>query len=104
VMTVTLDWIADRYPAPQFIKCDAEGAEAWILQGASQVLKTARPIINMEMPKENAEICKAIFASNDYATFSGYDPVAPNNELTLIDAVWEVLAVPRELVGKMAGR
>ena len=104
VMTVTLDWLADRYPAPQFIKCDAEGAEAWILEGASKLLKTARPIINMEMPKENAEISKAIFASNGYGTFSAYDPITPSNELATIDTIWEVLAVPREQVAKLAGR
>jgi FkbM family methyltransferase len=104
VMTVTLDWIAEHYPPPQFIKCDAEGAETWILQGASKMLKTVRPIINIEMPKENAQICKAILASNNYATFSAYLPIAPDNELAAIDSVWEVLAVPREQLGGLVGR
>jgi FkbM family methyltransferase len=104
VLTVTLDWILERYPAPTFVKCDAEGAEAWILEGAVNVLTNARPIINMEMPKENAEFCKAILERKDYATFSAYAPITPSQELASIAAIWEVLAVPRERIGELAGR
>jgi FkbM family methyltransferase len=104
VLTVTMDWILERYPIPTFIKCDAEGAEAWILEGATNLLAKARPVINMEMPRENAEFCKAIFERNDYATFSAYDPITPGAELSSIDTIWEVLAVPRERIGELSGR
>lgn len=103
VMTVTLDWLLERFPSPDFIKCDAEGAEAWILQGATNLLANVRPVINMEMPKENAQVCKAIFDRNDYLTYSAYDAITPGNELTSIDKIWEVLAVPREKVHSLAG-
>ena len=103
VMTVTLDWIYERFPPPNFIKCDAEGAETWILQGAEKVLSNARPVINMEMPKENAIACKAIFERQDYVTFSAYDPIALGKELTKIDSIWEVLAIPREKVEQLVG-
>lgn len=103
VMTVTLDWILERFPPPSFIKCDAEGAEAWILEGATNVLAKARPVINMEMPKENAQACKTIFDRNDYVTFSAYDPITPGNELSRIDTIWEVLAVPREKIASLTG-
>lgn len=103
VMTVTLDWILERFPKPDFIKCDAEGAEAWILEGADHLLRVARPVINMEMPRENAEYCMQRFLANDYATFSAYDAVDPDKELHRLD-IWEILAIPREKIATMAGK
>jgi len=103
-VTVTLDWILERFPAPSFIKCDAEGAEAWILEGATKLLKEVRPLINIEMPRQNAEYCKSVFLQNDYVTFSAYDPVTPGKELTALDEIWEVLAIPREKVTAFVGR
>lgn len=39
VLTVTLDWMLDRFPAPQFLKIDVEGSEFAVLNGASRVLE-----------------------------------------------------------------
>lgn len=104
VVTVTADWALERYPAPAFVKCDAEGAEEWILRGATRLLREARPVMIMEMPQENAAACKAILDANDYACFSAYAPVDPKAELAQIDSSWDTLLIPREKVASFAGR
>lgn len=48
VMTVTLDWMLDRFAPPSFVKIDVEGAEIAVLSGAKRVLDQAKPIIFCE--------------------------------------------------------
>lgn len=103
VMTVSLDWMLERFPAPHFIKCDAEGAEVWILQGATELLAKARPVINMEMPCENAATCADIYRRNDYVVFDARAAIDPAKPLAKLDA-WETLAIPREKIEQFAGR
>ncbi len=98
VMTVTADWILERYPAPDFVKIDAEGAELWILQGAIKLLSVVRPVIIVEMPNEHADGCADIFRKNDYLMFSSYTPVDPAKAVDDIHDVWDVLAIPREKI------
>ena len=104
VVTVTADWLLERYPPPSFMKVDAEGAEVLILTGAKRLLSEARPAMVIEMPKENAHASKAIFDEYDYATFSSYIPVNLEDELRDISTGWDVLAVPRERLPKFIGR
>jgi len=49
VESVSLDDYAQRFPAPDFVKCDVEGAEVEVFQGARRVLTEKRPIIVCEM-------------------------------------------------------
>src|SRR5262249_37577808 len=37
VVTLTLDWLAERLPAPDVIKIDVEGAELEVLQGGERL-------------------------------------------------------------------
>ena len=104
VITVTADWVMERYPAPTFIKCDAEGAEVWILQGATRLLREARPVIIIEMPNENADACAAIFKANDYVMTSSYEKVDPTKLVDDIHDVWDVLAIPKEKLDDYIGR
>ncbi|MEO9131640.1 MAG: FkbM family methyltransferase [Sphingomonas sp.] len=104
VMTVPADWVLERYPAPTFIKCDAEGAETMILRGASKVLADARPVIVIEMPSANAKDCAAIFKANDYVTMSAYGPIDPANTVDDISETWDTLAIPQEKLAAMIGR
>jgi FkbM family methyltransferase len=48
VVTVTLDWMLDHFPAPQVLKIDVEGMEYAVLSGARKVLQ-ARPLIFCEV-------------------------------------------------------
>lgn len=104
VMTVPADWVLERYPAPTFIKCDAEGSEAMILRGASKVLSDARPVIIIEMPSANAKESADIFKANDYVTMSAYGRVDPTNTVDDISETWDTLAIPKEKLAAMIGR
>ena len=44
VVTVTLDWMLDYFPAPQVLKIDVEGLEYAVLPGAWRVLQSRPPI------------------------------------------------------------
>jgi FkbM family methyltransferase len=52
VHAVSLDEFARRSPAPDFIKCDVEGAEVEVLRGARQLLQTKRPGLLCEIHSE----------------------------------------------------
>ncbi len=102
VPTVTLDWVLEQYgQGPDFIKCDAEGAELMILYGATRVLAESRPVIVMEMPVENSAEADAIFRANQYRLFSAYEPIALDREFTSSAEGWDVLAVPAEKLDAM---
>lgn len=103
VMTVNADWVLERFPAPDFIKIDAEGAEAMILRGAARLLAEVRPVIIIEMPAENAQECADIFRANDYVMTSSYTPVDPAQLVDDISDVWDVLAIPREKLAGLVG-
>jgi FkbM family methyltransferase len=60
VPTVTLDWLATQFPAPDVIKIDVEQAELAILRGASSVLRAALPTIVCAVAGRNAAAVRAI--------------------------------------------
>lgn len=49
VPTVTLDWLAERFPAPRMVKIDVEGAELAVLRGAARLLAELRPVLLCEI-------------------------------------------------------
>jgi FkbM family methyltransferase len=49
VMTVTLDWLFERYPPPSVLKIDVEGGEEKVLKGATKMLATVQPRIFVEV-------------------------------------------------------
>jgi FkbM family methyltransferase len=49
VEAVTLDQYTASHPPPDFLKCDVEGAEVVVFQGAKQLLSGKRPIVLVEM-------------------------------------------------------
>lgn len=96
VMSVTLDWLAKRFPPPDLIKCDAEGAEIWILRGGAEIFSRHRPMLLIEVPQENAQVCSEILKAHNYALFAAHQPVEQHRELHAIGNAWEVFALPRE--------
>jgi FkbM family methyltransferase len=52
VDAVSLDDYASTGPAPDFVKCDVEGAEVEVFRGALNLLRRKRPIILFEMHSE----------------------------------------------------
>ena len=49
-LTLTLDaWVQNEQVAPDFIKCDVEGAELLVFRGGSETLRRHRPIVCAEL-------------------------------------------------------
>lgn len=55
VNAVSLDQYSEANPAPDFIKCDVEGAEVEVFRGAERLLREKRPGIICEMHSEQNE-------------------------------------------------
>jgi FkbM family methyltransferase len=68
VQGVSLDDFARGAPAPDFIKCDAEGAEVEIFRGARKLLAEKRPIILCEMhSEENRRTLTELWSSHGFS-------------------------------------
>ncbi|HYL10258.1 MAG TPA: FkbM family methyltransferase [Candidatus Acidoferrales bacterium] len=52
VQAISLDDFARDAPMPDFVKCDAEGAEVHVFRGAHSLLTQKRPIVLCEMHSE----------------------------------------------------
>jgi FkbM family methyltransferase len=48
VLTLPLDWLAERIPPPQVLKIDVEGSELGVFRGAVRLLETRRPALIFE--------------------------------------------------------
>jgi FkbM family methyltransferase len=70
VPTVTLNWLAARFPAPDVVKIDVEGAELAVLAGASQVLADSRAVI-CEVSGQNAAAVSSALAGHGYTLYDG---------------------------------
>lgn len=103
VITITLDWALDHFPAPDLVKCDAEGVEDKILSGSARLLSDIRPVIIIEIAGTTAAACLSILAANDYHCFSAYAPVQPNERLSDLGGAWDVVAIPAEKVAAFTG-
>ncbi|GHD14223.1 FkbM family methyltransferase [Tianweitania populi] len=103
VVTLTLDWLCEHQPSPDLIKCDAEGAEAWILRGGADLLATKRPILIMEVPSENSDACTELLHAHRYRLFPAEQRMEPAEELRRIGHAWEVVAIPSESVADWKG-
>lgn len=101
VQSMTIDSAANAFGAPDFIKCDAEGAEAMILRGAARTLRDCRPLLEIEMSAENAQECRSLLADADYRLFDALQPVT--QEIGA-ETPWEVLAIPAERVAECLGK
>jgi len=68
VNAVSLDKYVQTVPAPDFVKCDVEGAEVEVFRGARSLLTAKRPGILCEMHSEaNRRQLLEMFASFGYA-------------------------------------
>ena len=90
VPTVTLDWLAARFPAPDVIKIDVEEAEMTVLTGGSRVLDRS-PAIICEVAASNAAPVWELLSARGYAVYDGDRPLhervpapaAPPNTLAI---------------------
>jgi FkbM family methyltransferase len=67
VEAISLDQYAASHPPPDFLKCDVEGAEVAVFQGAAQLFSGKRPILLVEMhSSENQRVLLHKFAGHGY--------------------------------------
>lgn len=92
VDAVTLDGLLDRYPYPQVVKIDVEGAELLVLGDAARMLGEVRPVLLCEVAAENAREITALLHRHGYRLYDATAPPAARTELAY--AMWNTLALP----------
>ncbi len=90
VPTVTLDWLAARFPAPDVVKIDVEGAELAVLRGGARVLAACRAVI-CEVSGQNADSAARILTGHGYTLYDG--DRAPEDRVPVQAAPFNTLAV-----------
>jgi FkbM family methyltransferase len=91
VLTVTLDWLAARFPAPDVIKIDVEKAELAVLVGGSRVLAQS-PTIICEVAGQNTAAVWDLLNAHGYAILDG--DLLPAQRTPLAAAPFNTLAIP----------
>ena len=82
---------SDNLSKPDVIKIDVEGAEKDVLDGAAHILRSARPVLLIELHRTNRDIEESLSKLVYRAlTLDGLDSIS--------DARWDayVIAVPHE--------
>lgn len=97
VPTVTLDYLLQHYAKPDFLKIDVEGAEKFVLEGAKDLMQTARPKVLVEVGDENVSYISKLFNDNNYVMYNADDL---QNFSKIKVAASNTLAIPIE---KMKG-
>jgi FkbM family methyltransferase len=91
VPTVTLDWLAERFPAPDVIKVDVEGAELAVLRGGGTVLDRS-PALICEVAGQHAAAVSALLGGYGYDLYDGDQ--APDQRVPVQAAPFNTVAVP----------
>lgn len=79
INTTTLDECSIHFGIPNLIKCDVEGFEVEVLEGATKVLEQ-RPIIFLEVATQNRKPVMAILNRYDYKIYNGEESLASQNQ------------------------
>ena len=95
VPTVTLDYLLEHYAKPDFLKIDVEGAEKFVLEGATTLMETARPKILVEVGEENEDYITNLFNENKYVMYNADDL---QNFSKIKEATSNTLAIPEEKI------
>jgi FkbM family methyltransferase len=83
-----------KYPAPQIVKIDVEGAEVEVLQGATNLLRINKPLLFIEAhSKSLAAECTILLEDLDYRVSVFEDQ--PGREKSLSLDVCHLVATPR---------
>lgn len=92
VPTLTLDSLLDCLPRPTFLKIDVEGAEVMALRGAARLLKDIRPVLYVEVGKENAAAVTSILQASNYSLYDSTKPLSQQMPLNICPQ--DTLAIP----------
>jgi FkbM family methyltransferase len=92
VVAITMDWMLERFAAPQLVKIDVEGMEYEALIGASNLLLRQRPAILCEVTRNHDAVGELLRA----AGYTLYAARAAERTQLQRPSI-ETLALPREL-------
>lgn len=92
VISLSLDWLADKLPLPNLIKIDVEGAELSVLRGAIQLLKSKKPVILCEVCGERSQDVGLLLRDLGYRLLDGEIPSSQRRDLH--HAPWSTIALP----------
>jgi len=93
VMSVTLDWLLERFPAPNVLKIDVEGAELQALGQAQGLLAQVRPVILCEVREQHAAAISELLHAHGYTLYD----LAARQRVPLKLAAFNTLALPRRV-------
>jgi FkbM family methyltransferase len=91
VMTVSLDWLAERLPIPDVVKIDVEGAELEVLRGAIGLLEKKGPIVLCEVSADRSLEVTDLFKHLHYRIYDGETTGGARQEVAA--APWSTVAV-----------
>lgn len=94
VVALPVDSLAQWLPAPDVMKIDVEGAETEVLLGATNVLKSKRPLIICEVAGWNAQEVSRILHEANYELYDAGKPIEEGASTDV--ANWNTVAVPVE--------
>ena len=86
-MTVTLDWLAERFPVPDIMKIDVEAGERSVFEGGKALFARARPLLICEVASKNSSWV------TEFLVASGYSFLDEQMNPTLV-AAGDIVAVP----------
>jgi FkbM family methyltransferase len=90
VVTVTLDWLAERFPLPDIIKIDVEAGERLVFEGAKALFNRIRPHLVCEVARANSSWVTSFLQPLGYSFLDEHLKPAPI-------AIDNVVAVPGPL-------
>jgi FkbM family methyltransferase len=89
VVTVTLDWLVERFKPPAVLKIDVEGMQHQVLLGAQELLRQHRPVVICEVNSDQ-NLVTELLHSLHYDLCNEHFEVVPR-------AVVNTVAFPAEL-------
>ncbi len=92
VLTVSLDWMAERIPAPDVLKIDVEGAELGVFRGAVRLLETHHPVILFESHPQDRDEVSSLLLRLGYTLYDSDLPATRRQQLSA--PAYNTLAVP----------
>ena len=96
VVALSLDWLTDKLPPPNVVKCDVEGAEVEVFAGQAKMLGHIRPVIICEVGGETSKRMTDILVKERYRLYDGERPLSRDPEIAR--ASWNTIAIPEELL------
>ena len=89
ISTLTLDDLTELYGVPSIIKCDVEGHELSVLNGAAETLKH-KPVLFLEVIKNNREAVQSLLEKYGYRFYNAEEPFnikRPLQEITVSNLI-----------------